>query len=286
MSTNATASIKDTVHFGLHRPPSHSQKTKQNIRPTFHIFHEVDGLITLFVHIRGAATAHSHKLYRETTDIPNSEWTHGKFMGHDVPRLVRWHNLVRDGTYKFGGRKHKPRPYLPELLKFQHILPDLLRQYLGDSVGGVPLKLNSIRCCNLIQYRTKDDSISFHADDEVELGDEPLIVSVTLGHTRTFIVKRMTERNRKKHWQKRDKTWVENPDFKREKLVFELAHGDIFVMAGAAQDFWLHGINKESKKKTSEVVQLIPGRDRFTQIRTHKRFCFTFRTYNPPPADT
>jgi alkylated DNA repair dioxygenase AlkB len=77
-------------------------------------------------------------------------------------------------------------------------------------------------------YRDGRDSIGFHADDEPELGKNPVVASVSLGAIRKFVLRHV-------------KT--------RETLSFQLAHGSLLVMAGTCQHHWLHGV-----PKTAEAV--------------------------------
>jgi alkylated DNA repair dioxygenase AlkB len=73
-------------------------------------------------------------------------------------------------------------------------------------------------------YRTGSDSIGFHSDDEPVLGTDPLVVSVSLGATRTL--------------QFRLKGG--GPAIARVPL----GHGDLLTMAGATQTEYEHGITK------------------------------------------
>ena len=79
----------------------------------------------------------------------------------------------------------------------------------------------------LNRYRTGQDSVAWHSDDEPEFGENPVIGSVSFGGTRRFQFR-----------HKRQK------DVKRE---VELARGSLLVMSGATQSNWLHQIPKTAK---------------------------------------
>ena len=79
----------------------------------------------------------------------------------------------------------------------------------------------------LNRYRTGQDSVGWHSDDEPELGTNPVIASVSLGATRNFQFKHKT-----------------NPDL---KLSIELTNGSLLLMRGATQHFWKHQIPKTTK---------------------------------------
>ncbi len=72
-------------------------------------------------------------------------------------------------------------------------------------------------------YRSGQDSIGWHSDSEPELGENPIVPSISLGQERTFLIKH-----------------------KKKKLMhtFILAHGSLLVMAGTMQHYWLHLLPK------------------------------------------
>ena len=73
-------------------------------------------------------------------------------------------------------------------------------------------------------YRNGRDSNGWHADDEVELGEQPVIASVSLGASRTMRFKRRDGRSR---WS------------------LALTAGSLLVMSGDSQSAWLHTIPKQ-----------------------------------------
>ena len=73
------------------------------------------------------------------------------------------------------------------------------------------------------QYRDGQDSITYHSDDEDFLGKDPTIASLTLGATRPFMLKN-------KHT--------------KEKQIFNLNAGDLFVMKNNCQSDFLHSVPK------------------------------------------
>ena len=86
----------------------------------------------------------------------------------------------------------------------------------------------------LNRYRGGRDSIGMHADDEPELGVNPVVASVSLGAVRTFVL-----RHRKS----------------REKIALPLAHGSLLVMGGTCQRHWLHGVPK-TEQPVGERINL------------------------------
>ena len=127
---------------------------------------------------------------------------------YPVPRKTAWYGY-EGFNYKYSGILCNPEPWTTELLGIKRVVEN----FLPDS------DFNSV-LLNL--YRDGSDKVSWHADDEKELGRNPLIASVSLGATRRFDLKHKTD-----------------PE---EKLQLELALGSLVIMKGALQHNWLHQI--------------------------------------------
>lgn len=79
----------------------------------------------------------------------------------------------------------------------------------------------------LNQYRDGKDSNGWHADNEKELGSNPVIASVSFGAERFF--------------------HLQHNILKDQKLKINLEHGSLLLMKGTTQHFWKHQIPKTSK---------------------------------------
>lgn len=84
-------------------------------------------------------------------------------------------------------------------------------------------------------YRNGRDSNGWHADNEKELGKNPVIASLSLGETRVFHLKHRTD--------------------KAQKAKIELTHGSLLLMKGETQHHWLHQIPK-TKREVAERINL------------------------------
>ncbi|MCB0382489.1 MAG: alpha-ketoglutarate-dependent dioxygenase AlkB [Psychroserpens sp.] len=84
-------------------------------------------------------------------------------------------------------------------------------------------------------YRDGQDSNGWHADNEKELGKNPVIASLSLGETRPF------------HFKHRD--------LKDERYKLHLEHGSLLIMKDEMQHHWLHQIAK-TKKIIGERINL------------------------------
>lgn len=81
-------------------------------------------------------------------------------------------------------------------------------------------------------YRDGKDSMGLHADDERELGKNPIIASVSFGATRKMIFRNKVT---------------------KEKLVVPLNHGDLIVMKGSLQHQWKHELPKEKRVEEARL---------------------------------
>jgi alkylated DNA repair dioxygenase AlkB len=129
------------------------------------------------------------------------------------PRLTAWYGDA-GSNYAYSGIELRPQPWTPLLFD--------IKTRIEAAVGA---RFNSVL---LNYYRDNNDSIGFHSDDEPELGDRPVIASLSLGEERTFVLKHKTSREAK-------------------PVRLRLPSGSLLLMAGAAQRYWKHGIPKESR---------------------------------------
>ena len=131
----------------------------------------------------------------------------------DLPRKTAWYG-DQDKSYTFSGIRFDSEPWTPSLLEVKQRI---------EAIAEV--QFNSV-LLNL--YRHGGDGISWHTDAEPELGDNPVIGSVSFGGTRRFMFR---------HRQDRDL-----------KAEVELTHGSFLLMAGETQHFWQHQIPKTARK--------------------------------------
>ncbi|AKS42083.1 alpha-ketoglutarate-dependent dioxygenase AlkB family protein [Wenzhouxiangella marina] len=133
-----------------------------------------------------------------------------KLFGREVlqPRLTAFHGEPGI-SYAYSGKRLSATGWPEPLL-------GLVRR-LNERLGG---GFNSV-LCNL--YRNGQDSMGWHADDEAELGPDPLIASISLGGRRRFRLKARSGAGR---------------------YQFEPAHGSLLLMAGDLQHHWLHEVPK------------------------------------------
>lgn len=134
-----------------------------------------------------------------------------------VPRLMCWYGDA-EAIYHYSGVDHTPQPWTAELQSIR----TRLQQYCNCEFNSVLANL----------YRDGKDSMGCHADDEKELGLNPLIASLSLGDDRIF----------KLHHKQR-----------QLNLELNLGHGDLLVMAGTLQHHWRHSVPKTKKPKAPRI---------------------------------
>ena len=137
---------------------------------------------------------------------------------HPQPRL----------TALFG---NEGKPYSYSNIKMQPHPWSLLLQKIKSHIESVTN--TNFTTVLLNQYRDGKDSNGWHADNEKELGKNPIIASVSFGAERTFHLKHNTDKSLKK------------------SIILE--HGSLLLMKGTTQHFWKHQIPKTAKPIGSRI---------------------------------
>ncbi len=137
---------------------------------------------------------------------------------HPQPRL----------TALFG---NEGKPYSYSNIKMQPHPWSLLLQKIKSHIESVTN--TNFTTVLLNQYRDGKDSNGWHADNEKELGINPVIASVSFGTERTFQLKHNKDKTQKKN------------------IILE--HGSLLLMKGTTQHFWKHQIPKTAKPIGSRI---------------------------------
>ena len=115
--------------------------------------------------------------------------------------------------YRYTGGKHEPKP-VPELIQ------DLLK-HCRPHLSNPDSWMNS---CLITRYKTGEDYIPPHRDDEAFFDPESEIVTVSIGAKRTI-------------------TFTDNSSANTKSL--DLEDCSMLVCSRHSQDFWTHGIEKD-----------------------------------------
>lgn len=134
-----------------------------------------------------------------------------------IPRLQAWYGDSFT-AYQYSGLKMLPNPWTKELAS--------LRQKVEAITYG---DFNSVL---VNQYRDGNDCVGWHSDDETELGNQPVIASLSFGAVRRF---------RLRH--------------KLTKQIEEvsLPSGSLLLMSGDTQRCWQHAILREKSVTSSRI---------------------------------
>ena len=139
-----------------------------------------------------------------------------------IPRMQCW---MGDATarYRYSGRLFTPSAWHPIVLRIKA----LVENSIGETFNSV--------LCNL--YRNAQDSVAWHADDELEIDALKPIASVSLGETRSFQLKAksITRNLPSQHTRSNDKP-----------VKLDLPHNSLLVMPPQLQTRWLHQVPKSS----------------------------------------
>jgi alkylated DNA repair dioxygenase AlkB len=134
------------------------------------------------------------------------------------PRLTAWYGDP-GASYTYSGLTLHPVAWTEALLGLKVTL---------EAVSGV--RFNSV-LLNL--YRDGNDSMGWHSDDEPELGQNPVIGSLSLGGTRRFILR-----------HRHEKSW---------KHELELTSGSFLLMRGTTQHYWQHQVPKTRRSVSPRI---------------------------------
>lgn len=175
-------------------------------------FNLPDAEIVYFPHFFDGTTAHDlfQKLLHDTPWQQDDITVFGKT--HPQPRLTCLY-----------GNEGKPYGYSNIVMQPHQWTPTIM--YIKGEVEKVINVNFTTVLANL--YRDGQDSNGWHADNEKELGRNPIIASVSFGAERTFQLKHNTL------------------DIKQN---ITLQHGSLLIMKGSTQHFWKHQIPKTKKE--------------------------------------
>lgn len=132
---------------------------------------------------------------------------------HRLPRLTCWFGDP-GARYTYSKIAKEPRPWTG-------LLVDIKRHIEAASRA----RFNSV-LLNL--YRSGSDAVSWHQDNEPELGENPTIASLSFGSKRVFQMRHVTR-----------------TDLPRADIL--LTHGSLLIMRGETQQHWKHQIPRTAK---------------------------------------
>lgn len=138
-----------------------------------------------------------------------------RIYGREVnsPRLSCWIG-DSDATYVYSRTRFVPHPWLPALANLRSRLEQACDVRFNSVLGNL--------------YRNGEDSMGWHSDHEPELGEHPVIASLSVGAERRFRLKPTYGGTRE------------------DMRIITLGHGSLLRMAGDTQRLYVHDLPKTS----------------------------------------
>ena len=141
---------------------------------------------------------------------------------HVTTRQIVWMGET-EADYQYSGHTRQTVPWSHQVFHVKQCIEKALADI------GIAAHFNT---CLLNYYPSGSEGMGYHADDEKELGHQPIIASLSLGATRKFVFK---------HKKTQD------------KVALYLESGQLIVMHGDTQRFWKHTITKTKTVDTGRV---------------------------------
>lgn len=139
---------------------------------------------------------------------------------HITRRQIVW---MGEADYHYSGHTRQGIAWTDKMFHVKQLVERLL---ISQNITA------NFNACLLNFYPTGDEGLGYHADDEKELGNEPIIASVSLGAERKFVFKhRIT----------------------KDKVEIVLQNGQLIVMRGQTQRHWLHSLPKTKKVSDGRI---------------------------------
>ena len=189
---------------------------------------ELDGSHSEIISIPNAFCC--EQIFRFMTYLHSiNDWKTGQttFGSGEVPRLQKWfHRELKPFTTCWRQQfvdRWQAHLYESTLSKIQNEILETVQQFLPEIE---PKEFNSML---LNRYRSGLDSIKPHQDSVPEFGENPTVICVSLGETRTIVFSRIDSKE-------------------EEPLEIPLESGSILVMKGSTQKYYRHGIPKTSQE--------------------------------------
>jgi alkylated DNA repair dioxygenase AlkB len=137
----------------------------------------------------------------------------------DVPRLQAWYG-DKSARYQYSNLSLRPLPWNSVLLAIKQKCENASNSHFNSVLANL--------------YRHGQDGMGRHADNEPELGQQPVIASLSFGEERNLDFYHNTTKN---------------------KVRLPLHNGSLLVMSGDTQKYWQHSVAK-TKKKLAQRINL------------------------------
>tara|TARA_R110002126_G_scaffold119373_11_gene260255 strand:+ start:6357 stop:6980 length:624 start_codon:yes stop_codon:yes gene_type:complete len=135
----------------------------------------------------------------------------------NIPRRQVWMGDAHC-SYQYSGVRFAPQPWHPAVRQLCHDV--------SNTTGQI------FNCVLLNLYANGLDHMGWHADNEPELGNQPVIASLNIGASRRFDLQHRQQLH---------------------QLQLQLTSGSLLLMAGACQKYWQHRLPKQARVATPRL---------------------------------
>lgn len=123
-------------------------------------------------------------------------------------------------SYRYSGLNLMSAPWHPVIKSLKQQIETLSKH-----------RFNSVL---INQYRNGQDSMGWHSDDEPELGENPVIASLSIGQPRRFLLRHRFDKK-----------------ISQQELL--LNSGSLLIMSGQLQHYWHHSVPKTSRPSEGRI---------------------------------
>lgn len=153
--------------------------------------------------------------------LNNIEWKEDQYKYGDRIVIPKRKTFMFGSDYLYSGQIKKGVPFS---IQMNYIRKNIERQ--------LNLEEGYFNGCLLNLYEDGEASISAHKDNEKDMDTNAIIISFSLGATRSFLFKNTVT---------------------SEKIKLSISNGDILIMKKGCQKDWEHSIPKESRIKEPRI---------------------------------
>ncbi|XP_035221000.1 uncharacterized protein LOC118193944 [Stegodyphus dumicola] len=230
-ATDKEISVQYQEKSNYHFRALESKKKIEELRPGIHILSETENGISRIIYEPDFLPQEIADEFFEILSYTTT-WSDKKIVikGEEVtqPRLVAWYGPF---PYAYSGAVLEPAEMPVKVNEIRERIESFLK------ANGCDVQFNSV-LLNL--YRNEKDSVAWHSDDELTMGIDPTIASVSLGAVRKF------EMRSKKHLAKKQS--LGDADY-----FVNLEHGSLLIMDGSMQLDWQHRVPKHFHSKEPRI---------------------------------
>lgn len=165
------------------------------------------------------STAKADKFYEYFLNKIKWETGSVKVFGkiHTIPRKQAYF-ADQDKSYSYSGKTLPIQNWNPKLMEIKEMVAEFCN--------------HPFNACLMNLYEDGTHSNGWHADNEKELGKNPVIASISLGETRTFQLKH---------------------NLTKKRIDIQLEHGSLLIMQGTLQHHWKHCLPKRKNVENARV---------------------------------